>query len=88
MGRMSRPNILGVEMEYVEIPLQIAQRAMRVYRPLVPYVRKRVSELRQAGKETVTEIIPEIAPDEILKMIPEPMPIEKPIKLGKKKVKK
>ena len=72
-------------MEYVEIPLQIAQRAMRVYRPLVPYVRKRVSELRQSGKGTVTGITPEMVTDEILETILEPMPIEKPIKLGTKK---
>ena len=44
-------------MEYVQIPLQIAQKAMRVYRPLLPYVRKRLQELRQGSKEVIEEPI-------------------------------
>lgn len=35
----------------VEIPLNIAQRAARVYRPLIPYVRKFIAEQRH--KEVV-----------------------------------
>jgi hypothetical protein len=60
---MNRPNILGVKMEYVQIPLNIAQKAMRAYRPLLPYVRKRLAELRQENKEI-------IIPDEIIEEKP------------------
>lgn len=34
-------------MDYVQVPLNIAQRAARVYRPLLPYVRKFIAEHRQ-----------------------------------------
>lgn len=44
-------------METVEIPLQIAQKAMRFFRPLAPYVRKRIAELRNERK--AVEEIPE-----------------------------
>ena len=37
-------------MEYVKIPLNIAQKAMRAYRPILPYVRKFLAEQRQANK--------------------------------------
>jgi len=61
-------------MATVEIPLQIAQKAMRFFRPLAPYVRKRIAELRNESKEV------EVIVDE---------PIEEPKKLGRtKKVKK
>ena len=38
-------------MEFIEIPLPIAQKAMRKFRPLVPYVRKRMAELRRERNE-------------------------------------
>lgn len=54
-------------MKYVQIPLNIAQRAARAYRPLLPYVRKFIAEQRQL--ETVT-VIPEdisnLSKDELL----------------------
>ena len=34
-------------MKYVEIPLNIAQRAARKYRPILPYVRKFIASQRQ-----------------------------------------
>ena len=34
-------------MEFVQIPLRIAQRAARVYRPMLPYVRKYIVEQRK-----------------------------------------
>jgi hypothetical protein len=38
-------------MEYVQIPLNIAQRAARVYRPLLPYVRKFIVSQREEKKD-------------------------------------
>lgn len=43
-------------MDTVEIPLAIAQKAMRRFHPLVPYVRKRIAELRNE-REKVEEVI-------------------------------
>ena len=39
-------------MEFVKIPLHIAHRAAKVYRPMMPYVRKFISEQRQQKIET------------------------------------
>ena len=51
-------------MEYVKIPLCVAQRGARVYRPLMPYVRKFIADNR--GK---TVIEPEPLAGEDLEMI-------------------
>jgi hypothetical protein len=45
-------------MEYVQIPLNIAQRAARVYRPLLPYVRKFIVSQREEKKDvTVVDYV-------------------------------
>lgn len=56
-------------MDTIEIPLKIAQRAMRHFHPLVPYVRKRVAELRGQGKkvEEVAEQPEVVKPKKIKK---------------------
>jgi len=43
-------------MDYVQIPLNIAQRAARVYRPILPYVRKFIAENRKSNVDVVTPI--------------------------------
>jgi hypothetical protein len=51
----------------VEIPLRVAQKAKRFYRPLHPYVAKRIAELRNEGKiveETIEEKVIEQPPEE------------------------
>ena len=40
-------------MEFVQIPLNIAQRAARVYRPMLPYVRKFIAENRKSKVDVV-----------------------------------
>ena len=39
-------------MEFVKVPLNIAQRAARVYHPLTPYVRKFIAEQRNKKDES------------------------------------
>lgn len=41
-------------MEYVMVPLNIAQRASRVYRPILPYVRKHIAERRNTVEAVET----------------------------------
>lgn len=51
----------------VEIPLRVAQKAKRFYRPLHPYVAKRIAELRNEGKvveETIEAPVIEQPPEE------------------------
>jgi len=40
----------------VAIPLKVAQKAKRFYRPIHPYVARRIAELRNEGKK-IEEII-------------------------------
>ena len=42
-------------MEFVKVPLNIAQRAARVYHPLIPYERKFVAEQRNIKEVDVVE---------------------------------
>ena len=43
-------------MKYVEIPLNVAQRAARAYRPLLPYVRKFIAEQRTVEPIAVPDL--------------------------------
>lgn len=44
-------------MEYVQIPLNIAQRAARVYRPLLPYVRKFIASQREPEEKKEVTVV-------------------------------
>jgi ribosomal protein L31E len=69
----------------VEIPLRVAQKAKRFYRPLHPYVAKRIAELRNEGK--VEEVITDpIIEETIIEPVIEQPPEKK--KTKKKKAKK
>ena len=50
----------------VEIPLRVAQKAKRFYRPLHPYVAKRIAELRNAG-----QVIEEVKEEPVIEQPPE-----------------
>lgn len=44
-------------METVEIPLQLAMKAARMFRPLKPYVNKKIQEVNRLTKEKAGEQI-------------------------------
>lgn len=56
-------------MEFVKIPLSIAQRAARHFRPLMPYVRKHIAEQRAKGiviDEAIENPVTTIEPVQII----------------------
>lgn len=74
-------------MEFVKVPLNIAQRAARVYRPMMPYVRKFIAERRNIKE--VAEVIPEdisVLPKDELLVIAESMGKGDLSKLSKQKI--
>lgn len=56
------------EIKMVEIPLRIAQRAARLYRPMMPYVRKFIADNRVKEEIKVEKPIEEVKPKRKTKM--------------------